>query len=52
MKEWRRHNGGDPCPVTQGGQRIQVRIIGRNRASILRAWQADWGLTFEWRFAD
>jgi len=49
-KAWRRHNGGDPRPVVQGGQSIQWKVIGTNRASIKCAGQLDWSMTFEWRY--
>lgn len=47
---WRRHDGDGSCPVAQGGQRIQWRVIGTNRCKVTRAGKMDWTLTFEWRF--
>lgn len=47
---WTLHEGG-PCPLPQGGHRIQIRPIGSARCFIKRAGQIDWSGRFEWRMA-
>lgn len=47
---WTRHNGDGVCPIAQGGQRIQWRVIGTHKTRVVRAGKMDWTLTFEWRF--